>query len=70
MKITWLCFWVAFAAVEVGLTIWSHSSIFLEIGAVVPVMIAYNAPLVRRSRPTSSQVQVRTVRSRRTAVLG
>lgn len=42
MKTAWLCFWFSFGAAEVGLTFWSHSATFLEIGAVVPIMIAFN----------------------------
>jgi hypothetical protein len=49
MKTTWLCIWIAFAAAEVGLTVWFHSARFLEIGALVPVMIAYNLRSARAS---------------------
>jgi len=42
MKITWLCIWLAFAVIEVALTLWSHSAVFLAIGAVIPAMIAWN----------------------------
>jgi hypothetical protein len=47
MKIAWLCIWFAFAAAEVGLTIWTRSAAFLELGVVIPVMIAFNLQRVR-----------------------
>ena len=42
MRTAWVCFWLALGAVEVGLALWTHASIFLEIGAVASLMIAYN----------------------------
>jgi hypothetical protein len=59
MKIVWLCIWFAFAAAEVGLTLWTRSATFLEIGVVIPVMIAFNLQRVRpRARARIIQPQV------------
>ncbi|HSY00698.1 MAG TPA: hypothetical protein VK819_01020 [Acidobacteriaceae bacterium] len=61
MKTAWLCIWFAFAAAEVGLTLWSHSATFLEIGIVVPLMIAFNLQRVRpraRARVIHPQVVI------------
>jgi len=58
MKTAWLFFWIAFAAAEVGLTFWSHSTTFLEIGAVVLLMIAYNLQRVHVGTRKVVQVPV------------
>ncbi|HEX4006259.1 MAG TPA: hypothetical protein VHX60_08795 [Acidobacteriaceae bacterium] len=42
MKTAWLCIWIALAAAEVFLTLWTHSVAFLAIAAIIPFMIAYN----------------------------
>jgi hypothetical protein len=47
MKTAWVYLWAAFAATEVGLTIWSHSAMFLWIASAAPVMAAYNLRRVR-----------------------
>ncbi|HEY6445110.1 MAG TPA: hypothetical protein VIY53_01520 [Acidobacteriaceae bacterium] len=59
MKSAWLCIWLSFAAAEVALTVWSHSAVFLEIGAVVPVMIAYNLDRFRTGARTSARLAIK-----------
>ncbi|MGC2639913.1 MAG: hypothetical protein WA294_22220 [Acidobacteriaceae bacterium] len=59
MKSAWLCFWIAFAAAEVALTVWSRSATFLEIGAVVPVMIAYNLDRFRTGARASAALAIK-----------
>jgi hypothetical protein len=56
MKTVWLCIWIAFAAAEVALTVWSRSTAFLEIGAVGAVMIAYNLLSVSAGARPSAQL--------------
>jgi hypothetical protein len=70
MKTAWIWFWGALGAAEVGLFFWSRSVTFLEIGAFVPVMIAYNllrdrigpraADQAPASRPTPLPTPART----------
>lgn len=50
MKTALLCFWFAFAAVQVGLAFSFHSLTFIEIGVVIPLMIAFNLQRVAASR--------------------
>lgn len=59
MKSAWLCIWLAFAAAEVALTVWSHSAVFLEIGAVVPVMIAFNLQRVGAASRTGVRLRIK-----------
>lgn len=54
MKTAWVCLWVAIAAAEVGLTVWSRSAMFLWIGSIAPLMVAYN--LQRQIRITRRQL--------------
>lgn len=42
MKTAWVCIWIAIAAAEVSLTVWSHSTSFLWIGSVAMLMVAFN----------------------------
>jgi hypothetical protein len=48
VKSPWVYIWIAFAATEVGLSVWFRSATFLEIGSVASLMVAYN--LQRRVR--------------------
>lgn len=58
MKTALLCFWFAFAAVQVGLAFSFHSLTFIEIGAVIPLMIAFNLQRVRSGALSLSQIPV------------
>jgi hypothetical protein len=42
VKTAWVCIWVAIAAAEVSLAVWSRSTTFLLIGSVASLMVAYN----------------------------
>ncbi len=69
MRSAWVCFWFALGAVEIGLTLWSHSATFLEIGAAVPVMIAYNLLRARSGAHTTVHLSLDEV-TQPTPVIG
>jgi hypothetical protein len=58
MKTAWICIWVSFAAAEIGLTFCLHSTTFLAIGAVAPVMVAFNLLRLHRGGRGAAQVPV------------
>lgn len=68
MKSAWLCIWVVLGAAEVGLTLCFHSATFLEIGAVVPAMIAFNVLRARIGPGSSAHASVKVIQP--TPVIG
>jgi hypothetical protein len=63
MKTAWVCFWIAFAAAEVGLTCWFRSVTFLEIGLLAPLMVIFNLQRVRAGARSLAQGPVEVVQT-------